>query len=296
MSIMWLFNAKTSTHTTPKISGQFLSISNYILVLRNPWITDSIFMGKLYAAAIITTMLFTYPYLHEPDANYDLEGAYLFAGLLLFAPFIFVPFLAYRVFLIKNLSNVYFNRVTKKIYCRKLQTTHTLDWSNTEGGLFKRTEFSGSSFTTSYGLAFSRGSQDGTAHKKVCLWIDSNEPNDSSAKHVAEVWEYLRHFMEHGPYKLPLCTESNWWHRPIQEVALPPAKAWSHYVPWRTGEAGEMQGKRNWQLPFWAILLPYNMTVAICWYYLCKLFKIREAPAPAEALVKTLGQTQEENQ
>ncbi len=22
---------------------------------------------------------------------------------------------------------------------------------------------------------------------------------------------------------------------------------------------GEMQGKRNWQLPFWAVLFPYNL-------------------------------------
>ncbi|RII77914.1 hypothetical protein D0894_10540, partial [Pseudomonas monteilii] len=52
---------------------------------------------------------------------------------------------------------------------------------------------------------------------------------------------------------------------------------------WRTGEPGEMQGKKNWQLPFWAVLFPYNLTVAICWYGICRLFNVRAAPPPPEA-------------
>ncbi|RYY86905.1 MAG: hypothetical protein EOO15_13265 [Chitinophagaceae bacterium] len=295
MPIAWLFNAETSTDTAPRISGQLLSLSSEILVLRNPWVTDSIFMGKLYTAVIITTVFFTYPYLYETDVNYDLEGAYLFAGLLISTPFIFAPFLAYRVYLIRSFSKIYFNRITRKIYYRKLQTTFTLDWSSVEGGLFQRTEFGGSSFTTSYALAFSPRSEDDLGNRKDYLWVDSNEPNDPSVKHVAEVWEYLRHFMDHGPETLPVPTEPDWWHRPIHQVALPPVEAWRHYAPWRTGEAGEMQGKRNWQLPFWAILFPYNLTVALCWYYLCQLFDIREAPAPAGAFVKAPCQTSEED-
>lgn len=39
-----------------------------------------------------------------------------------------------------------------------------------------------------------------------------------------------------------------------------------------------MQGKKNWQLPFWAVLFPYNLTVAIAWYFVCKLFNVRAAP------------------
>ncbi len=48
-------------------------------------------------------------------------------------------------------------------------------------------------------------------------------------------------------------------------------------------EPGEMQGKKNWQLPFWAVLFPYNLTVAICWYFVCKLFNVRAAPPPPAA-------------
>ncbi|HEN8798987.1 TPA: hypothetical protein U8251_001558, partial [Pseudomonas putida] len=45
----------------------------------------------------------------------------------------------------------------------------------------------------------------------------------------------------------------------------------------------EMQGKKNWQLPFWAVLFPYNLTLAICWYGLCRLFNIRAAAPPQAA-------------
>ncbi|MCG8296635.1 hypothetical protein MID08_27720, partial [Pseudomonas entomophila] len=60
-------------------------------------------------------------------------------------------------------------------------------------------------------------------------------------------------------------------------------EAWRHYAPWRTGEPGEMQGKKNWQLPFWAVLFPYNFGLALCWYGVCQLFNVRAAPPPPEA-------------
>jgi hypothetical protein len=44
-----------------------------------------------------------------------------------------------------------------------------------------------------------------------------------------------------------------------------------------------MQGKKNWQLPFWAVLFPYNLCLAICWYGVCRLFNVRAAPPPPEA-------------
>ncbi|MCI1041137.1 hypothetical protein HWD98_27050 [Pseudomonas putida] len=89
--------------------------------------------------------------------------------------------------------------------------------------------------------------------------------------------------MAHGPDKLPPSSEPNWWHKPLHAICLTPAEAWQHYAPWRTGEPGEMQGKKNWQLPFWAVLFPYNLTVALCWYFVCKLFNVRAAPPPPAA-------------
>jgi hypothetical protein len=238
-------------------------------------------MGKLYTAIILCTTIFVFPRVLYPYASfqYDLDLMLKYLSV----PLIFLPFLLYRIFFIKKLSDFYLSRATKKIYYFRVGKLFTFDWSNLGGGVFKRTEFGGSSFTISYALAFAPYREDGSLHLKDCLWIDSNEPTDPDIKHVAEVWEYLRHFMDHGPDKLPPPGEPNWWHKPLHAICLTPAEAWNHYAPWRTGEPGEMQGKKNWQLPFWAVLFPYNLSVAICWYVICRVFNVRAAPPPPEA-------------
>ncbi|WDY60028.1 DUF6708 domain-containing protein [Pseudomonas sp. PSKL.D1] len=281
MPTIWLFNAHHDSRIKPAIGGQLKKISNHVLSLHNPWAIDSVFMGKIYTAMIATMAALTYPELITLQApfNGDYEG--LVIRLLL--PLTFAPFLIYRIYFIKNLSSIYFNRLTKKIYCQHSDKLLTLDWPTMAGGLFSRTEFGGASFSTSHALALAPYRADGTLHLKDGFWIDSNEPTDASVKHVAEVWEYLRHFMDHGPDKLPPPGEPNWWHKPWHAICLPPAEAWRHYAPWRTGEPGEMQGKKNWQLPFWAVLFPYNLTVALCWYVICRTFNVRAAPPPPEA-------------
>jgi hypothetical protein len=239
-------------------------------------------MGKIYTAFIIALAAGSYPMLLTEEAwNPITFNPALIIGTAI-GPFLFLPFLMYRLYFIKRLSGFYLNRITKKIYYQRGKTLLTFNWKHTEGGLFRRTEFSGSSFSTSYALAFAPRREDGSLHQKDCLWIDSNEPTESDIKHVAEVWEYLRHFMDHGPDKLPPPGEPNWWHKPLHAICLTPAEAWRHYAPWRTGEPGEMQGKKNWQLPFWAVLFPYNLTLAICWYGICRLFNVRAAPPPPE--------------
>ena len=282
MATIWVFNSTSASGHKPAIGGQLASISGNTLCLRNPWVTDSVFMGKLYCAMTILLLTGTYPYLYPriPDL-YDKDIVLMLLSLA--TPFAFTPFLVYRAFFIKGLSTICFNRSTQKIYYQRLSKVFIFDWSNTGGGVFKRTEFGGSSFTTSYALAFAPRRADGSLHQKDCLWVDSNEPTEPGVKHVAEVWEYLRHFMDHGPDKLPPPGEPNWWHKPLHAICLTPAEAWRHYAPWRTGEPGEMQGKKNWQLPFWAVLFPYNLTVAICWYGICRLFNVRAAPPPPEA-------------
>ncbi|RIZ42288.1 DUF6708 domain-containing protein [Pseudomonas putida] len=283
MATTWLFSPHENTYIKPKIHGQISKITTTLAQLRNPWVSDSVFMAKMYTATILAIAIVSYTGFLTHTINYQQEGAYVFIAIQLLGPFIFTPFLAYRVFLIKKLSDIYLNRVTKKIYYKRINTLMVIDWNNTGGGIFKRTEFGGSSFSTSYALAFAPRREDGSLHQKDCLWIDSNEPTEPGVKHVAEVWEYLRHFMDHGPDKLPPPGEPNWWHKPLHAICLTPAEAWRHYAPWRTGEPGEMQGKKNWQLPFWAVLFPYNLTVALCWYCVCKLFNVRAAPPPAEA-------------
>ncbi|RCL24802.1 hypothetical protein C6A77_15625 [Pseudomonas sp. AFG_SD02_1510_Pfu_092] len=282
MATIWLFNSTLDSGHKPAIGGQLVKVSKNTLCLRNPWVTDSVFMGKLYCAMTIILLIGFYPYLFPSIPDLYTEDTELLLSFLIM-PFIFTPFLMYRIFFIRGLSNFVLNRSTKKIYYQRLSKVLVFDWKNTGGGLFKRTEFGGSSFSTSYALAFAPRRADGSLHQKDCLWVDSNEPTEPGVKHVAEVWEYLRHFMDHGPDKLPPPGEPNWWHKPLHAICLTPAEAWRHYAPWRTGEPGEMQGKKNWQLPFWAVLFPYNLTVAICWYFVCKLFNVRAAPPPAKA-------------
>ncbi|MFB4394883.1 MULTISPECIES: DUF6708 domain-containing protein [unclassified Pseudomonas] len=285
MSIQWIFDTKTKTKTNikPKIKGQVSSRTQTVLCLRNPWVTDSVFMGKTYTAMTVIFAAFDYSILFHAHTHNLLENADLFLIGLILGPFIFTPFLAYRIIFIKKLSNIYLNRETKKIYYQRFRKNITFDWNNIGGGIFARTEFGGASFSTSYALAFAPRREDGSLHKMDCLWIDSNEPTEPSAHYVAEVWEYLRHFMDHGLDKLPPPDESNWWHRPLEAICLTPSEAWRHYAPWRTGEPGEMQGKKLWQLPFWAVLFPYNFSLAVCWYLICRLFNVQAAPAPPEA-------------
>ncbi|PRN02312.1 hypothetical protein A0O30_24225 [Pseudomonas sp. LLC-1] len=282
MATIWIFNSTSDSGHKPAIGGQLASVSENTLCLRNPWVTDSVFMGKLYCAMTISLLIGTYPYL-IPRISDIYNRDIIFMFLLLITPFVFTPFLVYRIFFIKGLSTICLNRSTQKIYYQRLRKVFVFEWSNTGGGLFKRTEYGGSSFSTSYALAFAPRRADGSLHQKDCLWVDSNEPTEPGVRHVAEVWEYLRHFMAHGPDKLPPPGEPNWWHKPLHAICLTPAEAWRHYAPWRTGEPGEMQGKKNWQLPFWAVLFPYNLTVAICWYGICRLFNVRAAPPPPAA-------------
>ncbi|MFJ4067780.1 DUF6708 domain-containing protein [Pseudomonas sp. NPDC089996] len=287
MSVAWLFGPNQKTGITPRISSQLIETESSVMQLRNPWVSDSVFMGKLYMVMILGTAIFSYLTLTNAEIDYSLEGGDIFIVALLLLPLTFSPFLAYRIFYIRNLSTIYLNRVTKKIYYRRSTRLIIFDWESIGAGLLKRTEFCGSSFTASYALAFAPRREDGSLHQEDCLWIDSNEPTESDIKYVAEVWEYLRHFMDHGPDKLPPPSEPNWWHKPLHAICLTPAEAWRHYAPWRTGESGELQGKKNWQLPFWAVLFPYNLAVAICWYVICRIFNVRAAPAPLEAFEET---------
>lgn len=282
MSVIWLFTTKHPITEPPRIADQTIILSAEVLVLRNPWVTDSVFMGKLYTAMIVAMAILVYPEILGLD--FAFEGEYDLLAMLLLSPFIFAPFLAYRIWYIKGLSAFYLNHTTKKIYYQRLRRLVIFDWENVHGGLFKRIEYGGASFSNCYALAFAPRREDGSLHQKDCLWIDSNEPTEADIKHVAQAWEYLRCFMDHGPNKLPPPGEPNWLYIPLHEICLTPLQAWRHYAPWRSGERGEMQGKKTWMLPFWAILFPYNLSVAICWYVVCRLFNVKGAPPPAEAL------------
>lgn len=156
MTTTWIFSPTSDSRTKPAIGGQLLSLSGDTLCLRNPWVTDSVFMGKLYCALIIVLIIFLYPDLLSNEA----WEPYTFSPILLIGtatgPFIFLPFLIYRIYFIKHLSSFCLNRSTQKIYYRRLSKVLVFEWSNTGGGIFKRTEYGGSSFSTGYALAFTR--------------------------------------------------------------------------------------------------------------------------------------------
>ncbi|PYG97041.1 hypothetical protein CVV67_29670, partial [Arthrobacter stackebrandtii] len=198
MATIWIFNSTSNSGHKPAIGGQLASVSENTLCLRNPWVTDSVFMGKIYCAMIIASLIVFYPYLLSSEAWNPYTFSYTFITLTVLGPFIFLPFLAYRIYFIKRLSSLCFNRSTQKIYYQRLSKLFVFEWANTGGGIFKRTEYGGSSFSTSYALAFAPRRADGSLHQKDCLWVDSNAPSEPGVKHVAEVWEYLRHFMDHG--------------------------------------------------------------------------------------------------
>ena len=280
---MWFFTPMVHSPYAPAIHGQLEHLSSKVLVLRNPWIPDSVFTGKIYCACTLLILICLYsPLLSDGVWNDSTLAIFLYVSML-HAPFIFIPFLAHCIWSIKNTSSFYFNRHTQKIYFRRGRELKIFDWSLTTGGILSITERVNGSTAISYGLALAMPRADGSLHKKDCIWIDSNEPTESSIIHVAEVWEYLRQFMAHGPDQLPPAREPNWWYVPLDAICLTPAQAWRHYAPWRTGEPGEMQGKKLWQLPFWAVLFPYNLSVAVFWYAICRVFNVGAAPAPPEA-------------
>lgn len=285
MATAWIFNSQISSMHPPRLACQAISISRDLLVLRNPWVTDSVFMAKMYLALTLGLALVIYPDILDNQYRELLTNPFSIARYAL-SPLILLPFLAYRIYYIRKLSAFYLNRNTQSIYYKRINKLIKMDWCDVGGGVSTRTEFGGASFSTSYALAFAQRRKDGSFNQHDALWIDSNDPTESDVKHVAEVWEYLRHFMSHGPDKLPPFGEPNWLYRPLHEICLTPAQAWQHYAPWRTGELGEMQGKKTWLLPVWAVLFPYNFSLAICWYVMCKVFNIRTAPPPAEAFEK----------
>lgn len=285
MPLVQLFSINQSSNVPPRLSGKSVHLTKNYLSLNNPWVTDSVFMGKMYTAMMAALALLMYPRLLATPLAESLSRDLFFLTTDIIAPFIFAPFLAYRIYFIKNLSEFYFERRSRKVYYRRGRKLITFSWSEVSGGLFSRREFGGSYYTYSYALAFGPIRKDGSLHRRDCLWVDSNQPTEPDARYVAEVWEYLRRFMEHGPDNLPPPGEPNWWHRPLHAICLTPAQAWRHYAPWRTGEPGEMQGKKNWQLPFWAVLFPYNFSLAVCWFIVCRLFNVKAAPIPPEVLV-----------
>ncbi|ALX14071.1 hypothetical protein P350_21010 [Burkholderia cepacia JBK9] len=291
MAMTWRFSRQARTSVAPAIRDQLVSVDRNVLCLRNAWVADSVFMGKMYTAGNTIMFVFlVYMFFQLPINLPQLPGFDLLIWTYIVGSAVFLSFFAAltwcRIFFIKRLSNFYFNRKTRKVYYQRNKTLIVFDWAQTEGAEFVRNEFGGRSFSTNFALAFGPRPAPGDEQERIVLWVDSNAPNDPDPRYIAQVWEYICQFMEKGPDQLPPPGEPNWWYVPLHRICLTPAEAWYHYAPWRTGEPGERQGKKNWLLPMWLILFPYNLFSALCWYVVCRLFNVRSAPPPAEALTQ----------
>ncbi|RII77900.1 hypothetical protein D0894_10545, partial [Pseudomonas monteilii] len=134
MATTWIFNSTSDSGHKPAIGGQLASVSENTLCLRNPWVTDSVFMGKLYCAMTLALMIGFYPYLLSSEAWNPHIFSPIFITSVAIGPFIFLPFLFYRIYFIKRLSSFCLNRSTQKIYYRRLSKVLVFEWSNTGGG------------------------------------------------------------------------------------------------------------------------------------------------------------------
>lgn len=101
MATIWIFNSMSDSGHNPAIAGQLLNLSDNTLCLRNPWVTDSVFMGKLYCAMTLALMIGFYPYLLSSEAWDPYIFSPIFITSVAFGPFIFLPFLFYRIYFIQ---------------------------------------------------------------------------------------------------------------------------------------------------------------------------------------------------
>ncbi|WP_240622249.1 hypothetical protein [Achromobacter mucicolens] len=204
MTINWEFSPETTTGVAPAVHEQLLDVSGDVLTLRNPWIGDSVSMAKMYTSlTMVLICVNTYIWVGSDIFAFAHGLDYYLAFIILISSFVFTPFLWYRIFLIKRLTNFYFSRkLNKVIYLRK-KTLIQFDWAQTEGGIFVRNEFGGAGITTNLALAFGPKPAAGQEKNRIVLWVNSNHSHDPDPRYVAQVWEYIRQFMEEGPDKVP---------------------------------------------------------------------------------------------
>jgi len=288
MAVTWLWKAGESSSGTPEIGDQYIAMGQQVLCLRNPMIVDRAVMGRLYAATIaITTILCLWLYWAIWNDSQSLDWGLIIPILF---PIIMCFFLAHNIHLIKYQTNFFFNRHTQKVYYRKGKLLQVGDWDKVTAGMNSNLQFTGRAFSTTYSLILHAFGTDPNSEQyrliskcwapAFSILIDSNHPSDPRSYYIAGVWEYIRHFMEKGPDGLSIPQEPHWWNIPQNSIYLTPAQALRRYVPWRTGEIGEHQGKPWFMFPFWLILFPYNMTLALSWYAACRLVNVRAGEPP----------------
>ncbi|WP_244145874.1 hypothetical protein [Paraburkholderia tropica] len=289
-----------TTGATPQIGDQFIAMGQQTLALRRPYLEVSALMALMYTMTMLFWIPFAFwlqmttpprpPEFGPPDAWFD----FLSEVFLFFAPAIcFGPFLVLNMRRLK-MSHIYFNRRTQHIYGKEGHRLYEGDWHGVQASPRSFVDASNVGAMTRFRLEMlvpsvrplppHRFWQKRLPPETFLVRIMSNAQTDPRTDYVAQVWEYIRTFMEHGPDTLPIPTEPNWWMLPLHQVVLTPRQAFRHYVPWRTGEPGERQGKKNWLLPVWALLFPLTISVSLCWWVVCCLLGVHPLVPPVEAL------------
>lgn len=285
----WIWSSKDSAGALPAIRDQLVSIDGAYLQIRNSDISDSAFMGRMHAFTLVGgAAAAAWFFIAEIYAGVEFDYALLISVVTMLA---FVSMmLALRIWIIRSRSNYVFDRSTRKVYYEERGHVVVGDWNSAVGGHQSKREFTGRAVVVTQSLVLKMAAESvkrgGAVSEPLQLIfsIESNEPTEPHVLYVAQIWEFIRQFMDGGPDTLPKPAESNWWHTPHHRICLAPSEAFRHYVPWRTGESNEMQGKKNWLLPLWLVAFPFNMFSALCWYGVCRLLKVRSMPPPLPSL------------
>lgn len=120
MTTAWIFTQQSNSPHPPRINSQAISICGDLLILRNPWVTDSVFMAKLYLGLTLGLAALIYPDILNDEYRKLLKNPFSIARYAL-SPLILTPFLAYRIYYIRNLSAIYLDRNTQSIYYKRIK-------------------------------------------------------------------------------------------------------------------------------------------------------------------------------
>lgn len=285
MSIDWIWSREDRAVFQPAIGDQLVSVDLNRLQIRNPWVADSALMGKMHSSALFAGLAIAIC-IFVQDFNEGLQVDYALLLVVFLSLGWVALMLILRVRMIKSISDFVFDSADRKVYCREFGRVISGDWDSVVGGHQSEMEFTGRAVIVVHSLILRMRAESvkpgGVESKPVSMFvsIESNEPTEPFVLYVGQIWEFIQIFMEEGPEKLPQPAESNWWNSPNVRICLTPAEAFRHYVPWRTGEPNEMQGKSNWLLPLWLVFFPYNMFCALCWYAVCRVLKVQGMPPP----------------
>lgn len=258
------------TGAAPKIGTPLMAMGSAVLCVRGGLVGECLVATcKMFIALMLTSVLF---FAADDGGLFVAMYSAIFPALLL-AGF------AWRL---KRAPFLYFNRHTRRVYCMQGGRLRAGLWQAVRARSTVEADYKNRIAC----LALRFPAIEGDKRPLELRIVSSGGYNAQApyAARVEEIWEYLRVFMERGPSGLPVPAEPNWWLGPELDIAMSPAEALRRYVPWRTGQPGEWQGKNGAVLPFWALMFPFNMTQALLWWAICKCFGIGPRVPPPEVM------------